>query len=305
MSHLAIVYEHDQWLRPLFAELDRRRTDYRAIHADGMVFDPGNPAPPAHLIFNRVAMSSFLRSPDHPIFFAQSLFAAWEAAGARIVNGPRALAIDASKARQLSLIASLGHAIPATRVVHRVADLAAAASELEFPIVVKGNIGGSGAGIMRFDSPEQLSDLAAEKMVPESIDKVWLVQDYVPARGDRIIRFEVLDGKMLYALSIDGGGSFDLCPADACRADLERPAISIERADPEPALIAAAERIVASAGIDVGGVEAMIDDRDGVARFYDINAFSNFVADPLTVLGWDPHQRLIDWLEQQQQECPR
>jgi hypothetical protein len=41
----------------------------------------------------------------------------------------------------------------------------------------------------------------------------------------------------------------------------------------------------------------MIDDRDGVARFYDINALSNFVAKPLEVLGWDPHDRLVDYLQ--------
>jgi hypothetical protein len=41
----------------------------------------------------------------------------------------------------------------------------------------------------------------------------------------------------------------------------------------------------------------MIDDRDGTPRFYDINGFSNFVANPMTILGWDPHERLVDWLE--------
>ncbi len=39
------------------------------------------------------------------------------------------------------------------------------------------------------------------------------------------------------------------------------------------------------------------DDRDGVARFYDINALSNFVANPIDVLGWDPHDRLVDFLK--------
>ena len=46
----------------------------------------------------------------------------------------------------------------------------------------------------------------------------------------------------------------------------------------------------------------VIDDRDGTPRFYDINAMSNFVADPLNVLGWDPHDRLIDFLEAQLKE---
>ena len=66
---------------------------------------------------------------------------------------------------------------------------------------------------------------------------------------------------------------------------------------PPSELIEAAERIARATGLDVGGIEVVIDDRDGTPRFYDINAMSNFVADPLNVLGWDPHDRLIDYLE--------
>jgi len=68
---------------------------------------------------------------------------------------------------------------------------------------------------------------------------------------------------------------------------------------PSPELIDAAERIARATGLDLGGVEVVIDDRDGTPRFYDINAMSNFVADPLNVLGWDPHDRLIDFLQDQ------
>ncbi|MBA3730283.1 MAG: alpha-L-glutamate ligase, partial [Sphingomonas sp.] len=57
-----------------------------------------------------------------------------------------------------------------------------------------------------------------------------------------------------------------------------------------------AERIAQAVGLDVGGVEVLIDDRDGIPRFYDINGLSNFVADPQNVLGWDPHERLVDFL---------
>ena len=305
MPDLALLYEHPEWLRPLLAELDRRGTDYVAERADGHMFDPARPAPPAPLIFNRIAMSSFLREADHPVFYAQALFSALEAAGARVINGARAMAVDASKARQLALIAGLGFAVPETRVVHRALDLVIAAETMTFPLVVKANIGGSGAGIMRYESLDQLRDWAAEGMVPDSIDKVWLVQDFVPARGGRIMRFEILDGRFLYALSVDGGGGFDLCPADACLAEPGKASVTIERVIPEPALVAAAERIIVAAGIDVGGVEALVDDRDGSVRFFDINGFSNFVADPVGVLGWDPHETLVDWLELQMKEPAR
>ena len=69
--------------------------------------------------------------------------------------------------------------------------------------------------------------------------------------------------------------------------------------EPSQVLKDAAEAIARAVDLDVGGVEVMIDDRDGVARFYDINALSNFVARPLDVLGWDPHDRLVDYLIEQ------
>lgn len=297
MPDLAIFYEHPQWFEPLFATLDRRGVDYRRIEIAGHVFDPAASPPPAPVVFNRLAMSSFLRSPEHAIFYAPALFAHWAGQGARIINGADVLAVDANKARQLALIASLGLGVPATRVVHRAIDIPAAAEGLRFPIVVKANIGGAGAGIMRYETPEELALAVTGRFLPSSIDGVLLVQEYVPARGGRITRIETLAGRYLYAIDIDGGGQFDLCPADACLAD-GKP-ITMTKADPAPEIIDAAERIARAAGLDVGGVEVMIDDRDGTPRFYDINALSNFVAKPLDVLGWDPHEQLVDYLEQE------
>ena len=40
----------------------------------------------------------------------------------------------------------------------------------------------------------------------------------------------------------------------------------------------------------------MIDSRDGKPYFYDINALSNFVADARNVIGFDPFERLVDYL---------
>jgi hypothetical protein len=134
--------------------------------------------------------------------------------------------------------------------------------------------------------------------VPNSVDQVLLVQDYVPPRAGTIIRIETLRGNFLYAIEVQSSGEdFDLCPADACLARPGRAAIRMSAVTPGAGIIEAAERIARAAGLDLGGVEVVIDDRDGTPRFYDINAMSNFVADPLNVLGWDPHDRLIDVLE--------
>lgn len=298
MADLAILYEHPTWFEPLFAALDERGLDYLKLSLIDHSFDLAAPSP-APVVLSRVAMSGFLREPEHPIFYAAALLDHWRRSGATVLNGPEVIAIDSSKARQLSLIASLGHAIPETRVVHRAADLVAAAEGMAYPLLVKANIGGSGAGITRYGSAGELAQSVAEGSVPRSIDQVLLLQDYVPAAGGTILRIETLGGRYLYALEIESSGeSFDLCPADACLAQPGRAAIAMRAVEPPADIIAAAEDIARAAGLDVGGVEVVIDARDGMPRFYDINALSNFVAKPMEVLGWDPHERLVDRLEQ-------
>lgn len=301
---LAILYEHPSWFEPLFAALDRRGLRYEAIRLSDHSFDPASTDIPAPVVLSRVAMSSFLREAEHGIFYAEALLAHWAANGARVLNGAEVIAVDSSKARQLSLISRLGFNVPETRAVHRREDLRAAARSMRWPLLVKANIGGSGAGIVRYGSEQELAASIAEGSVPESVDSVLLVQDYVPARGGTIVRVETLGGRFLYAIEVESGGdSFDLCPADACLAQPGRSAVRMTAVTPPPELIEASERIARAAGLDVGGVEYLVDDRDGTPRFYDINALSNFVAKPLDVLGWDPHEKLVDFLEASIREC--
>ena len=296
-ADLAILYEHPSWFEPLFRALERRGVPFTAIDLNRQTLDLLAP-PPAPLIFSRLAMSAASREVEHPIFFAAAVMDHWRRGGARVLNGPEVLALDSSKARQLSLLQSLGLATPVTRVAHRAADLLAAAEGMSYPLLVKANIGGAGAGIVRYNSCEELERSVFEGSTPRSIDQVLLVQDYVPPRGGTILRLETLAGRFLYALEVESGGdSFDLCPADACLAQPGRAAIAMRAVEPAPELVAAGERIARAVGMDVGGVEVVIDDRDGTPRFYDVNALSNFVAKPLEVLGWDPHERLVDYLQ--------
>ncbi|WP_332658126.1 ATP-grasp domain-containing protein [Brevundimonas sp.] len=296
LPDLAVVYEHPQWFEPLFEALDRRGVSWVKTPLAGDVFDPAASPAPARVVFSRVAMSSFLREPEHPIFYAQSLFEHWEGRGTRVINAS-ALPIDTSKARQLSLIARLGFRGPETRAAHRQADLPKAAEGLRFPVLVKADIGGSGAGIVRYDTVEDLARAARDRTAPAGINGVSLVQEYAPRAGGRIIRVETLAGRYLYALEVESSGdAFDLCPADVCLIRPGSAVMGLTRFEPSAEIIAAVEAIVAAGKVEVGSVEYLIDERDGSVRFYDINALSNFVAKPREVLGFDPHDNLVDWL---------
>ncbi len=295
MPDLAVFFEHPQWFEPLFRALDARGVDYARLPIQDHTFDPADTRAPAPLVFNRLAMSSFLRQDEHALYYSLAALGHWEGLGARVINGTAPLAFDLSKARQLSLFRSLGLAIPRTRVAHRAADIPRLAAEIGYPVMVKANVGGSGAGIIRYDDPAFLAEAARDRLTPMGVDGVTLVQEYVPARDGRVYRCEVLAGRLLYAIALGGAGStFDLCPAEVCLVD--KPTITIDAFDPPAAIVAAVEAVAKATGLDLGGIEYMIDDRDGAPKFYDFNALSNFVARPVEVLGWDPHERLVDWL---------
>ena len=295
MADLAVFYEHPQWFEALFTTLERRGLDWTPVEIQDHTFDPADTSLPAPVILNRLAMSSFLRQEEHALFYSMAVLDHWEGLGARVINGPGVLAYDTNKARQLSLFRRAGLDVPKTRVAHRRADVPGLAAEIGYPVMVKVNVGGSGTGMIRYDTPEELEGAVADRLTPVGVDGVALVQEYITARDARVIRCEVLDGKLLYALALDGAGStFDLCPADVCMVD--KPTITLSEFKPSAELTRAVEKVAVMSGLDVGGVEYMIDDRDGRAKFYDLNAMSNFVAKPLDVLGWDPHDKLVDYL---------
>ena len=83
----------------------------------------------------------------------------------------------------------------------------------------------------------------------------------------------------------------------ACAVDAPKSGLRVEGTTPPREIIAQVERIAREARLDVGGIEYLVDDRDGQHYFYDINALSNFVADAPNVVGFDPWTRFADYLE--------
>ena len=316
---IAIYHEHPDWFKPLFVELERRGIPFERLDAAAHTFDPGEDESPWSLVFNRASPSAYLRGHAQTTFYTLHWLRHLERLGVPVVNGSQAYANELSKATQADLLRELALPFPRTRVINHPSQAVRAARDLRYPVLVKANIGGSGAGIVRYDSQEALSTAVENGTVDLGVDSTALVQESAPLRDGHITRVETLGGKFLYAINVyPAVGSFDLCPADACQTtngvelvrgacaiDAPKTGMRVERATPSAEIITQVERISQASGIDVGGIEFLVDDRDGKHYFYDVNALSNFVADAVNVVGFDPWVKLVDYLESRVNEDAR
>jgi D-alanine-D-alanine ligase-like ATP-grasp enzyme len=311
---IGILYEHPEWFTPLFAELDRRGIRYDRVLASELHFDPSERDLPYSLVVNRMSPSAYNRGHEHAIFTSLSYLHFLDTMGVPVVNGVDAFSLELSKTAQIALLAHLGLPFPATRVINTAQQAREAARQLTFPLVVKPNIGGSGAKIHRFDSPDAIDDAVAGGRLDLGIDHTALVQEYHPPVGGFIVRVEVLDGRFLYAIKVfpNPSAGFNLCPADICQTDTDMVAaktlrvtvpvdlpktnLRVEGYTPPQEIIENVLRLAQAARIDVGGIEYLTSERDGRLYFYDINALSNFVTDAPRVVGFDPVPVFVDYL---------
>ena len=65
---IAILHEHPDWFRPLFAELERRGLPYVRLDAASLAWDPAEREAPYALVFNRASPSAYLRGHGASLF---------------------------------------------------------------------------------------------------------------------------------------------------------------------------------------------------------------------------------------------
>ena len=298
---IAVFHEHSKWNEPLFKELDRRGLDWSSLDASSFGFDPGWVGD-WDVLVNRMSPSAWTRGHMTAMLQTPEFLHNVESTGIPVVNGATSYEFELSKRKQLDLLRRERVRHPEGRPVLNSSEILGAAIDLSFPVLVKPNIGGSGAGITEYQTATDLAAAVDAGLLDDlGPDGTGLVQEKLPARDDSIVRVEILGGTFLYAIKLRlQPGSFNLCPADYCD-----PAQAVGDASdlvkgylPPDHLIDEAARILDATGADLGGVEYLVNDLDGEAYFYDINALSNFVADAPNVVGFNPFVQLVDFIEE-------
>ena len=311
MGHdLVVFFEHPEWQKPLWAALDKRGLDYRPFDLKAASFDP-DALPEAKLYFNQASPSAYVRGNTRAVPFVLSMMRSLELRGARVLNGSSAFSLELRKTEQCALMSGLGIAHPRTLAFND-PEAAIAGWTGSWPALVKPEQGGSGARMFLLNSSEELIRLLREQPELWLPDNLLMLQEYFPVDASRgIVRMEFLGGKLLYAMRVVSHGAFNLCPSEACNPEgggegiCEIPAVKPAKPVefyPYPEVPGAAvemgERIARAGKLDVCGIE-YLEAADGRLIFYDVNANSNLRKPIGEAFGFDPFERVVDYLETQ------
>jgi glutathione synthase/RimK-type ligase-like ATP-grasp enzyme len=269
---------------------------------------------PARLYFNQASPSAYVRGNTRAVPLALAYMRTLEQRGARVLNGADVFALELSKSAQATLLHTLGIDTPRSITFNDPAALGGWADAIGWPAVLKPDQGGSGARIHVVESLEHVAAIlsAPEMWLP---DNLFLLQEYLPHDPERgIVRLEFVGGELLYAMRVKTHGRFNLCPSPVCNPDdgdglCEVPAVSAPPVeffpyiDVPPDAVETARRIAAAARLDVGGIE-YLDTPDGRRVFYDINANSNLRPSVAAAFGFDPFERVVDFLARELERTP-
>ena len=307
-TDLVVIHEHPEWQKPLFNALEQRGVSFEPYNVVSAAFS-NEDVPRARLYFNQASPSAYVRGNTRAVPLALAFMRTLERRGARVLNGADVFALELSKSAQATLLRVLGIDTPFSVTFNDPCALRPFRSAMRWPALLKPDQGGSGARIQVVQSLDDVETLFQTNPDIWQPDNLFLLQELVdhdPERG--IVRMEFVGGELLYAMRVVTHGRFNLCPSPVCNPDdgegiCEVPAAGAATAPPEfipypdvPSdAVDTARRIVAAARLDVGGIE-YLESPDGRRVFYDINANSNLRPSVAAAFGFDPFERVVDYL---------
>jgi glutathione synthase/RimK-type ligase-like ATP-grasp enzyme len=306
---LIVLHEHPEWQKPLFAALEHRGVAFEPFDVTRTAFSNIHRLR-ARLYFNQASPSAYVRGNARAVPLALAFMRTLERLGARVLNGADVFALELSKSAQATLLQTLGIDTPFSITFNDVQALGAWRDRIRWPALLKPDQGGSGARIQVVESLEQVEQIFRTDPSIWLPDNLFLLQELLPhdpAQG--IVRLEFLGGELLYAMRVKTHGRFNLCPSPVCNPDdgegecavpaghqTQAPPVEFYPFPEVPAeAVETAKRIVRAVKLDVGGIE-YLETGDGRRVFYDINANSNLRPSVGAAFGFDPFERVVDYL---------
>lgn len=281
MPKAYVIHENTLWTERLVRELERLGVPHELWFLDEGVLDLSEP-PPLGVFYNRMSASSHTRDHRYAAEYTGCVLRWLEAHNRLVLNGSHALALEISKVAQYEALKAFGILTPRTVAAVGKSPILEAAARFEGPFITKHNRGGKGLGVRKFDDLASLQAYADGADYEPPVDGITLVQAYIESPQQFIVRCEFVGAEFLYAVQVDTGGSFELCPGDACApgdkfcpaVPSDSPLFTIIEGFSSP-LVGRYEAFLRANRIDIAGIE-FITDAHGTAYTYDINTNTNY-----------------------------
>jgi len=191
------------------------------------------------------------RTGSETSYFTLAVLRHFERQGIAMVNGPTAVENVADKLQTLQILASAGLPIPKTILGKFPVDVGIVEREIGFPVVVKTLRGTRGKGVLLCNDRAQFDDLA-NLLDGSQSSADFIFQKYIKASHGRDVRVLVVNGRAIAAMerrSADGGFKSNISLGGVGTA-----------LQPPPDMAELAVRVASVLGLDVAGVDLLLDD---------------------------------------------
>ena len=275
-----IIHENEAWTKPLEANLKKLGVDYEDWHVEKANINLSE-NPPAGVFYNRMSASSHVRGHRFAPEFTSVILNWLKSFNKRIINDGSALALEVSKSLQYLKLQEAGIKTPKSIFCSSKKQLLDAAESFKKPFITKHNRAGRGLGVKLFENKKDLKSYLDDPLFENSIDGITILQDYIDANPKVIHRIEFVNSKFLYAVQVDAGNSFELCPCDSKNNISENKSnnpdgnkfmILKNYDNPD---IEKYENFLKKNNIEIAGIE-YITDKNGNRYTYDVNTNTNY-----------------------------
>ena len=190
------------------------------------------------------------RTGSETTYFTLAVLRHFERQGIAMVNSSTAVEAVADKLQTLQMLSGAGIPIPKTILGKFPVDVNVIERELGFPVVVKTLRGTRGNGVLLCANREQFNDLATLLDGAQS-GSDFIFQRYIKASHGRDVRVLVINGRAVAAMerrSTDGSFKSNISLGGVGSAF-----------EPTPAMAELAVRVASVLGLDVAGVDILLD----------------------------------------------
>lgn len=285
-DRIGVLYESPEWSNLHLAQLlEAKGVEVRLIDLREGLLHLGDDFP-LDLYINRVFPSAVMRGSAPSINLAQEYVLWLESKGRRVINPSQASFYDYDKAATYIKLSQLGVLVPQTLVCSSPQALREGAQILGFPFILKHNLGGRAYKAKIFLSPSAWEgDLKGG--MDFGADHLLLLQRYIRPFEDYTLRSEVVGGELICLLkryvaeggisSWSRGSRYEVVP------------------HPAKAIVSLSLRVAQATGMEMGGLD-LIQDEAGRSYLLELNATSNFTPEYVPLLGFDPVERMADYI---------